>query len=348
MKATTFRFMNVAILVLVVVLTLTGLISWGWTVHGWVTELHRIASWALIALIPWKVFIAWRSLKRGVGKRPDRNVVLVVSVLLAAVVLTSITAALLWTWQVGDQLVWRRRLLWWHWILAFVALVPLAVHVWRRWPKPKQADFRSRRAFLQMAGLGALGVAGWLAAERLATARNSPATPRLITGSRLEGEYSGNAFPITSEAAPEVDLARWRLRVRGAVETPISLTVDELATYDYKEVDAILDCTNGWWTVQTWGGVPLTALLATTGMASNALAVRMTSLTGYTQVFTLHETERILVGTHVGGEPLSHWHGAPARVVVPGRRGWFWTKWLSEIVVLDSLDEVLVAPFSVR
>ena len=83
-------------------------------------------------------------------------------------------------------------------------------------------------------------------------------------------------------------------------------------------------------------------------MNADALAVRMTSVTGYSQVFTLEEAEQILVGTHVGGEPFSHLHGAPARAVVPSRRGSFWVKWLSEIRVENSMADVLAHPISIR
>jgi DMSO/TMAO reductase YedYZ molybdopterin-dependent catalytic subunit len=38
----------------------------------------------------------------------------------------------------------------------------------------------------------------------------------------------------------------------------------------------------------------------------------------------------------VGGRPLSVGHGFPARLVAPGRRGFWWVKWVSEIDVDDS------------
>lgn|SRR5574341_179872 len=349
MPATVFRFTNVAILTALVTLILTGVYSFFLTGGGWAVEVHRIAAWVLLALLPWKAGISWRSLKRGPGRRPDRNVVMLVSLLLATLAITVLILALLWTWQIGPQVIWLRQLiLWWHWILAFALLVPLAIHVWRRWPRPKQSDFLSRRAALRMMGYGVVGVAGWWLADALAEARNSPDTPRRITGSRRQGAYTGNDFPITSEPAPTFDVETWKLAVGGVVESAFSLSAAGLLALPQQVRDVTLDCTNGWWTVQTWGGVPLADLLAQAGLNANALAVRLTSVTGYTQVFTMQEAAQIIIATHVGGEPLSHWHGAPARAVVPSRRGWFWVKWLSEIKVLDSLDEVLVAPFSIR
>lgn len=348
MKATVFRFTNSAILVSVVILTITGLLSFTWINVAWLVELHRIAAWALLALIPWKVGISWRSLRRGLGKRPDRSIVVIISLLLATLAIMATILALLWTWQIGAQTAWGQLLLWWHWILALILLVPFFIHIWRRWPRPKRADFTSRRAALHMIGLGTVGLIGWRLAETLADYRNTAATPRLITGSRQRGAFSGNDFPITSEPSPTIDKERWQLKIGGAVDKEFTLSAADLAKYPYKEMEAILDCTNGWWTIQNWGGIPLSTLLAEAKINADALAVRMTSVTGYSQVFTLEEAEQILVCTHVGGEPISHLHGSPARAVVPSRRGSFWVKWLSEIKVENSIADVLAHPISIR
>jgi hypothetical protein len=348
MKATVFRFTNAAILASVIGLTLTGVYSFIWISGGWMVEIHRIAAWTLLGLIPWKMGISWRSLRRGLGKKLDRNLVVFISLLLATLALTAVTLALLWTWQIGRQTALGQFLLWWHWILAFILLIPLTIHVWRRWPKPKSEDFTSRRAALRMIGLGAVGLIGWQIAETLADLRSSAGTARIITGSRLQGAFTGNDFPITSEAAPAIDAESWQLTISGAVSQAFALSAADLAAHPYQEVEARLDCTNGWWTIQNWGGVSLDGLLRQAGIKADAIAVRMTSVTGYSQVFTLEEARQILIATQVGGQPLSHWHGAPARAVVPSRRGWFWVKWLSEIVVLDSIDEILVHPFTIR
>ena len=33
----------------------------------------------------------------------------------------------------------------------------------------------------------------------------------------------------------------------------------------------------------------------------------------------------------MGDEPLSHEHGAPVRLVAPGRRGFQWVKWVTHV-----------------
>jgi DMSO/TMAO reductase YedYZ molybdopterin-dependent catalytic subunit len=97
---------------------------------------------------------------------------------------------------------------------------------------------------------------------------------------------------------------------------------------------ATLDCTLGWYTVQPWRGVPLSDLMQQVEVRPGAFGVRLASNTGYSHIFTMSEAEEILLASHIGDEPLDHWHGFPLRAVVPSRRGWFWVKWLTEVQVL--------------
>jgi DMSO/TMAO reductase YedYZ molybdopterin-dependent catalytic subunit len=46
----------------------------------------------------------------------------------------------------------------------------------------------------------------------------------------------------------------------------------------------------------------------------------------------------LLLATHVGREPLWHEHGAPMRLVAPGRRGFQWVKWVVRIELHDGPD----------
>jgi DMSO/TMAO reductase YedYZ molybdopterin-dependent catalytic subunit len=44
----------------------------------------------------------------------------------------------------------------------------------------------------------------------------------------------------------------------------------------------------------------------------------------------------VLLATHVDGLALTDGHGGPARLVVPGRRGFWWVKW---VVAVEPTDE---------
>ncbi len=329
------RFTNTAILILVIVLSLTGGYGIIWTLNGWVMELHRIAGWSLIALIPWKAAISWRSLKRGLGRRPDRNIVVGISIVLAIATLAALAFSVMWAWRIGPDVLWLyQTTVSWHWIASLILLAPLLIHVWRRWPRPQAQDFTSRRAIIRMTGLGIAGLAGWWIAGRVAAIRVAPEHPRRVTGSREHGSGGGNSFPITGELAPEVSLETWRLTLEGRGQSPLRLTYSDLLTMPCSEWVATLDCTMGWYSVQSWQGIRLYDLLNVAHLAPGARAVRLKSVTGYSQVFSLIEARHILLATHVGEEQLDRWHGYPLRAVVPYRRGWFWVKWLAEVTVL--------------
>jgi len=52
----------------------------------------------------------------------------------------------------------------------------------------------------------------------------------------------------------------------------------------------------------------------------------------------LAEARDALLATHAGEEALSHEHGAPARLVAPGRRGFQWVKWVVRVEALTEPD----------
>jgi len=340
-NSTNLRFINALILILFFVLGLTGLYGLVWPFSSFLFEIHRIAGWALILLIPWKGAIVLRALSRGWSHRFHRNLVVLVSVLLTIATLIILILILMWTWQIGPYYVWIGSYAYsgigWHWGIA-LGLAPLfIIHVWQRWPRPKKTDFVGRRQALKLTGLGAAALLSWGIAESLAKSIEDSGAKRRFTGSRQEGSFTGNAHPVTTAADQgkiKIHPDTWALRVTGIVRNPLSIAYDEIVTLSTAEVTTTLDCTGGWYTVQTWRGIPLLQLLSKAQPRGEAIGIVLRGVQDYTASFTLAQAEEILLATHVSGEVLNHVHGFPLRAIAPSRRGWHWVKWLTEIEVI--------------
>ena len=125
----------------------------------------------------------------------------------------------------------------------------------------------------------------------------------------------------------------------GLVEEELDLAYEAVAAGGPDvTVSATLDCTSGWYTHQRWGGVRIGDLLAAAGASDDARYVRFTSVTGYRWSLPVAEARDALLATHVRGEPLSHGHGGPARLVAPDRRGFQWVKWVESVEVRERGD----------
>lgn len=337
MKFNGLRFTNGALLVLVLILTLSGLFGLVWTTSEVIFTLHRISGWGLLALLPWKAAIVYRSLHRKVrGTRQPGWTIL--SLVLAALTLTVLALGLLWKGRFGPgEYPLRQTAISWHWMLALALLLPFALHIWKRWPRPRKIDFLSRRGFLRSALATPLAVVGYLAYQRLAREREHPREPVRYTGSRLAGWFSGNDFPLTHNSAPtpeQITVDDWRLEVLGAVQRPAQFSLRDLDRLPSSALDATIDCTLGWYARQSWEGIWLTKTLEAAGLETTPTGIRLASVTGYDRFLPWEEASQVLLATHVGGEQLSAGHGFPLRAVVPTRRGWFWVKWLSQIYVV--------------
>jgi DMSO/TMAO reductase YedYZ molybdopterin-dependent catalytic subunit len=341
MSGTNMRFINTSILVLISILGLTGLYGLVWPFPSILFEIHRTAAWGLILLIPWKVIISVRSLKRRLDPRPDRNVVIFVSLILAIATLTVIFFGLVWKWNLSEYYFWIGKYAYtpigWHWGIA-IGLAPFfLLHIYRRWPRPKRADFTQRRQALKLLGIGVAAIAGWGLSEALAKTLEDDGILRRFTGSRESGSFTGLDYPVTSGAnqgvirlSPET----WRLRITGAVASPLDFIYQDILALSASELVATLDCTGGWYSTQAWQGVPLTKLLEQAKIQSEWIGIRLTGVLDYSARFTLTEAREILLATYVGGLILDHRHGYPLRAVVPSRRGWHWVKWMTEIEVI--------------
>lgn len=306
------RRTNLALEGLLVVALVTGVLGFltGSGPTRWILVVHGTAGLAIVLLVPWKS----ATVRRGLGRRrPDAWV----SIAFGAAVALTIGLGVL-----HSTGVWHTRGTWSamgiH-IMAAVITVPL---LWRHVAKRPQRFRRediSRRSFLRAGAIGGAAL----------VARTVTRDDLRFTGSFEIASFVPDRMPVVQwfdDDPPRIEPDAWRLRI-GADE----LTLSGL-THHGDELVATLDCTSGWFSTQVWRGVWLDRLL---GPDPGGRSIVVGSATGFSRRFPMGDRDRLFLATHLGGEPLTRGHGAPVRLVAPGRRGMWWVKWVTSVEISD-------------
>ncbi len=169
-------------------------------------------------------------------------------------------------------------------------------------------------------------------------------------------------------AVPKLDAQSWRLKVEGAVKTPLELSLEDLMKMSSKTLPATLECAgNGrvflspaakgaQWELGAvsnaeWTGVPLGAVLKRAGVLPGAVEVilegadsgeikdppKPTGPIHFARSLPLSRANRpdVLLAYQMNGKELPASHGFPLRAVVPGWYGVASVKWLTRLVVTE-------------
>lgn len=206
----------------------------------------------------------------------------------------------------------------------------------------------SRRAFLAAGGL-ALATLGslplWLrmAPDALAEVGedfslwDAPGMPSEVTPVGTFYNVSKNLWD------PTVDVRTWRLTVTGLVHRPLTLTYDQLTQgvtplRQYVTLTCISNEVGGNLAGNAlWGGIRLRDLLQDAGVKDGAVDLVMEAHDEYTDSIPIEKAmhpDTMLVW-EMNGSPLTHKHGFPVRMIVPGIYGMKSVKWLRRLEVVD-------------
>jgi sulfite dehydrogenase (cytochrome) subunit A len=158
-----------------------------------------------------------------------------------------------------------------------------------------------------------------------------------------------------------VDPRTWRLAVKGHVDRPLELSLDELRRMEPMSLVAVNQCSgnsrslftpkmpgaqwgNGAMGNARWTGVRLRDLLERAGLKAGAVDVSfdgldnggLPSVPDFVKSLPIDEARRqdVLVAYEMNGEPLPLLNGYPLRLVVPGWYATYWVKSLSDITIL--------------
>jgi sulfane dehydrogenase subunit SoxC len=160
---------------------------------------------------------------------------------------------------------------------------------------------------------------------------------------------------------PAVDPADFMLEIGGAVERPLSFSLDELRTRERVSLPVTFECAgNGralleprpisqpWLTeavgTAEWAGAALGPLLEEAGVRAGVVEALFTGLDrgveggvaqAYERALPVSEAYGGLLAYEMNGAPLPPQHGFPLRLVVPGWYGMQNVKWLTRITLLE-------------
>jgi DMSO/TMAO reductase YedYZ molybdopterin-dependent catalytic subunit len=164
----------------------------------------------------------------------------------------------------------------------------------------------------------------------------------------------------------EVDVAAFKLTVRGEVNQVLSLSMAEILAMPRVEIAAVNQCSgnsrglfqprvagaqweNGAMGNALWTGVRLRDVLDRAGVKSGAVAVRFKGLdepvvegapTLMKSLGIDHARDgEVMLAYEMNGEQLPLLNGFPLRLIVPGWYSTYWVKMLNDIEVLDTPDD---------
>jgi DMSO/TMAO reductase YedYZ molybdopterin-dependent catalytic subunit len=136
--------------------------------------------------------------------------------------------------------------------------------------------------------------------------------------------------------------ADWRLKIDGLVARPSLLSLAELKTYPSRTQITHQACEEGWSFIAEWTGVPLSYVLSLVGVLPRANYVVFYPFDSNWDSLDMPEAlhPQTLLAYGMNGQELPTGHGAPLRLKVPRQLGYKNVKYLSRIIVTDSLKNI--------
>ena len=141
---------------------------------------------------------------------------------------------------------------------------------------------------------------------------------------------------------PVVDAASWRFQLKGMVQKPLTLTLDEIQSRPAFSQAVTLSCISnpvGGDLISTnyWTGVRFKDILAEAGLNTNVKYINVMAYDGFYESIPIEEAmdERTLLVYAINGQMLPNEHGFPLRVFIPNHYGMKQPKWITQMVVTD-------------
>jgi DMSO/TMAO reductase YedYZ molybdopterin-dependent catalytic subunit len=193
------------------------------------------------------------------------------------------------------------------------------------------------------AGIYGAGETLTYAAQRLLTLRHSMA--REFDRSLISKAFPVNGDPPRNDAYQHLlagRFAQWQLIVDGMVARPARLSMAELMGLPAATQITSQACEEGWSAIAEWTGVRLSHVLNLVGVLPAAKYVVFFPFDVNWDSLDMDDARhpQTLLAWSMNGRELPAEHGAPLRLRVPRQLGYKSVKYLSRIMVTDSLKPI--------
>ncbi|HYW32120.1 MAG TPA: sulfite oxidase [Gemmatimonas sp.] len=199
--------------------------------------------------------------------------------------------------------------------------------------------------------------------------RRTPFNAETPEAALVEAETASAHVYVRSNFDMPLLLDDHTIRIHGAVQAPLEITVAELQRMQQHTVGATMECAgndrldmhplpagepwrHGAISSVRWTGVPLHTVLAGAGLSDDTVEILFSGADAgprsdapapvqFQRSMPVRDAmnAEVLLALAMNGQPLSREHGAPVRVVVPGWYGMASVKWLTSI-------EAVTVPFA--
>lgn len=203
----------------------------------------------------------------------------------------------------------------------------------------------SRRHLLRLSvDAAAVAIAG-LYVSREVLGRLGGGVQRFLRGKPTPEVTTVDNFYVVSKNLydPQPDSAGYVLRVDGLVQRQLTLGVPEIEAMPYQEDYVTLECISnevGGQLISNalWRSVALRDVVERAGVQPPGSFLRFQSEDDYVESLPLVYAldPKVRLAYLMNGEPLTYKHGAPLRVLTPGKYGMKGPKWLRKISVIES------------
>ncbi len=154
----------------------------------------------------------------------------------------------------------------------------------------------------------------------------------------MEITPSDEFFVFDLGIKPDIDIKEWRLEVNGLVDNPLVLTYEDLLQFpsvtQITHLQCVMSDLEG---TGEWTGVPLKDILEKAGYKDTTVSVVFYAADDYSSSITLEKAlqEDTILAYKMNGVVLPKEHGYPLRLVLPGKLGYKWVKWITKIELVD-------------